>query len=32
MQYLFGLCWADKAISDRQARIQQPAAATSRAA
>jgi hypothetical protein len=32
MHYLFGLRWADKAITDRQARIQQRAAATRRAA
>lgn len=32
MQYLFGLRWADKAITDRQARIEQRAAAIKRAA
>ena len=32
MHYLFGLRWADQAITDRQARIQQRAAATKRAA
>jgi hypothetical protein len=32
MHYLFGLRWADKAITDRQARIEQQAAATRRAA
>jgi 2TM domain len=30
--YLFGLRWADKAITDRQARIEQRATATKRAA
>jgi 2TM domain len=30
--YLFGLRWADKAITDRQTRIEQRAAATKRAA
>ena len=30
--YLFGLRWADKAITDRQARIEQRATATNRAA
>ncbi|HSK36351.1 MAG TPA: 2TM domain-containing protein [Actinomycetota bacterium] len=32
MHYLFGLRWADKAITDRQARIEQRAAAIKRAA
>jgi 2TM domain len=32
MHYLFGLRWADKTITDRQARIEQRAAATKRAA
>jgi hypothetical protein len=32
MHYLFGLRWADKAISDRQTRIEQRAAAIKRAA
>jgi hypothetical protein len=32
LHYLFGLRWADKAITDRQARIEQHAAATKRAA
>jgi hypothetical protein len=32
MHYLFGLRWADKAISDRQTRIEQRAAAIRRAA
>lgn len=30
--YLYGLCWADKTIGDRQTRIEQRAAATRRAA
>jgi 2TM domain len=32
MHHLFGLRWADKAITDRQARIEQRAAAIKRAA
>ena len=32
MHYLFGLRWADKTITDRQARIEQRAAAAKRAA
>jgi hypothetical protein len=32
LHYLFGLRWADKAITDRQARIEQRATATNRAA
>ena len=32
LHYLFGLRWADKAITDRQTRIEQRAAATRRAA
>jgi hypothetical protein len=32
MHYLFGLRWADKTITDRQARIEQRAAAIKRAA
>jgi hypothetical protein len=32
LHYLFGLRWADKAITDRQTRIEQRAAATKRAA
>ena len=32
LHYLFGLRWVNKAISDRQARIEQRATATNRAA